>query len=115
MNLDSHKAFVDELTKLINKHSMDNETEMPDFILAELMYTNLIAVRNAMEDRRKWMYAEDKDVVTVDSITEAIKTIEQSYPEPVSHAKAWCSIHSCSPHDCFYEHNPTAGPGKVWE
>ena len=48
------KEFKDELEDLINKHSIDNECETPDFILAAMLGGWLIAYREGMRENIKW-------------------------------------------------------------
>lgn len=56
--------FEKALEELINKHSMESESNTPDFILAEYMFTCLSAYRNAVKARDKWfsvdMWSENK-------------------------------------------------------
>lgn len=50
--------FEKALTELINKHSMENESNTPDYILARYMFTCLYAYRNAVQARDKWFKVE---------------------------------------------------------
>lgn len=56
--------FEKALEELINKHSMENDSDTPDFILAQYMFTCLSAYRNAVQARDKWfgvdMWSENK-------------------------------------------------------
>jgi len=56
--------FEVELTEVINRHCMANESDTPDFILAQYMFTCLSAYQNAVKARDKWfgvdMLADDK-------------------------------------------------------
>lgn len=56
--------FEKELEHLINKHSMENDSDTPDFILAQYMFTCLSAYQNAIKARDKWfgvdMWSENK-------------------------------------------------------
>lgn len=56
--------FEKELEGLINKHSMENESDTPDYILARYMFTCLSAYQNAVKARDKWfsvdMWTDDK-------------------------------------------------------
>ncbi len=59
--------FEKALEELINKHSMENESDTPDFILAQYMFTCLSAYRNAVKARDKWfgvdMWTSDKKAI----------------------------------------------------
>ena len=48
------ESFVKELTSLINKHSMENASDTPDFILSEFLWACLQAFNRAMIQRRVW-------------------------------------------------------------
>ena len=47
-------SFSKELENLINKHSIENGSNTPDFILAEYMMNCLRAFENAVVARSKW-------------------------------------------------------------
>jgi hypothetical protein len=47
-------SFSKELESLINKHSMENPSGTPDFILAEYMMSCLRAYEKATEQRNAW-------------------------------------------------------------
>jgi len=51
--------FRKELENLINKHSMENESNTPDFILADYLARCLDAFDIAVQDRTHW-YERDK-------------------------------------------------------
>lgn len=44
--------FVQELTRLLNKHSIDTKVEMPDFILADLLARNILALSHCLREAR---------------------------------------------------------------
>lgn len=46
--------FEKELSDLINRHSIENETDTPDFILAEYLNNCLTNFRTIMNSRKKW-------------------------------------------------------------
>lgn len=48
------KAFQDELESLINRHSMENGSQTPDFILAEYLFGCLQVFDTAVAARSKW-------------------------------------------------------------
>jgi hypothetical protein len=43
--------FRTELTKLINRHSMENGSDTPDYILANYLTACLVAYDNALNER----------------------------------------------------------------
>ena len=47
-------SFQEELTHLINTHSMENRSGTPDFILAEYMFSCLHAYEKAKVDTDRW-------------------------------------------------------------
>jgi hypothetical protein len=47
-------TFREELTTLINKRSMENGSDTPDFILAEYLSNCLIVFDKATRARAKW-------------------------------------------------------------
>lgn len=51
------KTFYTELTELINRHSQENGSGTPDFILAEFLRNCLIAFDKATNERSIW-YSE---------------------------------------------------------
>ena len=53
--------FVKELMSLINKHSMENKSNTPDFILAEYIYRCLKAGEYLIERREQWFGRRPKN------------------------------------------------------
>ncbi len=53
-------TFAAELEMLINKHSKENESDTPDFILAEYILNCLKAFDHATNERTKW-YSENSE------------------------------------------------------
>lgn len=47
--------FRRELAALLNRHSVDDQAEMPDFILAALLADMIPVIRTARVDTAKWM------------------------------------------------------------
>lgn len=47
-------TFQKELSELLNKHSQENESNTPDFILAEYMQSCLNAFNDASAKRELW-------------------------------------------------------------
>jgi len=50
------EEFRKELEILINKYSIENESNTPDFILAEYLITCLSAFNKATEQKSEWYY-----------------------------------------------------------
>lgn len=48
-------TFVYDLASCINRHSQENNSDTPDFILAEFLTTCLIAWNKATKQRDKWL------------------------------------------------------------
>jgi len=48
------KEFQSELAVLINKHSIENEVSMPDFILADLLYRVIVAIGKPVKETLDW-------------------------------------------------------------
>jgi hypothetical protein len=46
--------FVKELTSLINRYSLENLSDTPDFILSEFLWSCLEAFNRAMLQRKIW-------------------------------------------------------------
>lgn len=60
--------FIRELTEVINRFSVENGSNTPDFILAEYMAECLIAFDKASSSREKWYGIEsvpDREQSTV--------------------------------------------------
>lgn len=55
--------FKNELQSLVNKHSLENQSDTPDFILADFIEGCLFAFNNAITDRSTW-YGKDKPAFT---------------------------------------------------
>jgi hypothetical protein len=47
-------TFEQELTTLINKHSLENQSNTPDYILAQYLQSCLNAYTNAVKTRDTW-------------------------------------------------------------
>lgn len=46
--------FRKELEHLLNRHSMENDSNTPDFLLAEFLYGCLRAFDKAVSERDRW-------------------------------------------------------------
>lgn len=50
--------FKDELRCLLNRHSRENASNTPDFILAQYLLASLLAFETAVQQRETW-YGRD--------------------------------------------------------
>ncbi len=48
------QSFMREVAQIINKHSMENNSNTPDFILAEMLLGFLTVFENATRKREEW-------------------------------------------------------------
>lgn len=48
------QEFQKELEQLINKHSVENGSNTPDFILAEYVVQCLLTFNNSVNSRERW-------------------------------------------------------------
>lgn len=54
-NMDEKIArFKEDLSVLINKHSMENISDTPDFMLADFMVESMLVYGKTMKKRDKW-------------------------------------------------------------
>jgi hypothetical protein len=51
---DAPKGFTEELAGLLNRHSMENGSGTPDFILARHLTSCLVAWNCSMREREAW-------------------------------------------------------------
>jgi hypothetical protein len=49
-----HSGFQEDLRALLNKHSLDNACETPDYILAGMLTEQLEAYRKAINANIQW-------------------------------------------------------------
>ena len=54
----SNTKFEKELRELINRNSMENQSNTPDYILAQYMHACLLAFTTAVQQRETW-YGRD--------------------------------------------------------
>jgi hypothetical protein len=54
----TEEDFKRELKCLINRYSMENDSNTPDFILAEYLYNCLIVFNNTVKKRSDWYKKE---------------------------------------------------------
>lgn len=52
--VEERSTFVDELRALINRHSAENGSDTPDYILAEFLVGCLAAFDRTVRDRERW-------------------------------------------------------------
>ena len=57
--MDTNKTFEQELSALINRFSKENDSNTPDFILAEYMLGALDAFTKAVVRREEWYGREE--------------------------------------------------------
>jgi len=53
------QSFRQELIELINKHSKENESNTPDFILAQYLLDCLTLFNSTLDSRKKWYERKD--------------------------------------------------------
>lgn len=58
MNTIKNEPFEKELEALINKHSLENESNTPDYILTQYLINCLAAFTQATQQRENW-YGRD--------------------------------------------------------
>lgn len=58
-----YTEFQKELETLINRHSKENESNTPDFILAQYIQNALYAFTTAIVQREKW-YGRGREIKT---------------------------------------------------
>lgn len=54
-------SFIDELKVLINKHSLENGSDTPNFILANFIAESIKAFDVSVVEREKW-YGREKSI-----------------------------------------------------
>lgn len=52
------KSLVKDIAEVLNRHSRENESDTPDFILAELMVTSLEQFEAVLSWRKQWYSPE---------------------------------------------------------
>jgi hypothetical protein len=61
----NREQFKKELEHLINKHSMENGSDTPDYMLADYLMGCLDNFNSIVQSREKW-YGRDKKTVCVE-------------------------------------------------
>ena len=51
-----YQEIVRDLAKVVNKYSLEQESQTPDYILAEYMLKSLSDLNRLMRDRDYWYY-----------------------------------------------------------
>jgi hypothetical protein len=59
IEITKREAFARELKKLINKYSLENDSDTPDFILTEHLIQTLELFHQTSNMRRGW-YSDDR-------------------------------------------------------
>ena len=54
-----YQEIVRDLAKVINKHSLEQESQTPDYILAEYMLKSLSDLNRLMRDRDYWYFGTE--------------------------------------------------------
>ena len=72
-------AFRDELTKLINEHSVEQCGDVPDYILAQYLCDCIEALHNAAKRRDRW-FGVDHRVKTVSTDVSVHRAPETDNP-----------------------------------
>jgi len=54
-------TFEEELTNLLNRNSMENGSDTPDYILAKYLYECLENFNHALQMREKWYGRKKKN------------------------------------------------------
>lgn len=57
-------GFQKDLRELINKYSIENESDTPDFILAQFICDTLRAFESTTKEREKWYGRKPKKLST---------------------------------------------------
>lgn len=87
--------FERDLDALINRHSLENESNTPDFILAQYLVGCLKVFAMAVNDREKW-YGRTPPAYMVKDSRDGVENTtdpEEEYPSPMYKEKIWmCKI-----------------------
>ena len=80
----SDDVFKDDLTRLINKHSMENNSNTPDYILAQYIHGCLLIFERAIQQRENW-YGRDprpKSKIKEQTMSDAVRqALPRGHPE----------------------------------
>lgn len=78
--MSEEKSFVENLEALINKHSMENGSNTPDYILAKFLGECLHAFNGATKERSRWYGHEPRESTVLSC------GAEPSFPAPQDEA-----------------------------
>ena len=62
LQINNRGLFVTKLTELINSHSMESDSDTPDFVLAEHMTRSLESLNATIVRREEWYGRRTSDV-----------------------------------------------------
>lgn len=88
----------DEITELLNKHSRENASDTPDFILAEYLLGCLEAFELAVSRRESWHGRPAPDAQPLCVILDGIHTRDVG-PAPEDFHPEDCDCGECEPLD----------------
>lgn len=60
--VEERTSFMEELRALINRHSAENGSDTPDFLLAAYLYDCLVAFDRTVRDRERWYGRRKKPI-----------------------------------------------------
>ena len=61
---DPYAKFQKDLEHLINTHSLENFSDMPDFMLAEFVVGNLRSLAHIVRSKKMWSKEDDEPIST---------------------------------------------------
>ena len=64
LSITEKQPFTNELEKLLNKHSIDNDLNTPDFILADMVVQMLEAIRTAQVKTNSWRTPPSQELLS---------------------------------------------------
>lgn len=83
--------FQTELESLINRYSLENNSNTPDFILASYINACLAAFNEAVNQRSDWYDRHDSPGESLKTISVLTKPIQPDYLEPAGNYNAFYS------------------------
>ena len=104
MTKEEKPTFEKELEELINRHSKENGSDTPDFILAEYLLGCLNNFNTTIKERESWYGRQLKNNQTPSSLPDdgGEKTVCTDNPHEINPGEDKCSICGTP-----YVHNPT--------
>ena len=84
-----HKAMVRDITAVLNRHSIENESNTPDFILAEFVRASLDAYASAVRAKNQWHGPTTPPLPSMVQSVTTTDDISATFPvaEPVTEAE----------------------------